>query len=129
MYLCNSYPIKWIEFKIQKYGFGFEINPFNWIKSNMNLKNYKLNLVIWIFFLPLLTLLISNSVWQIHHFRNLVTKHYGPLRVFKRVRKMAYKLELSIGTQIYDVFHVSLPKKHHRTHAILQEFPVYNEED
>jgi len=33
--ISNPYPIKWIGFKIQKYGFGFEINPFKWIKTNM----------------------------------------------------------------------------------------------
>jgi len=33
----NSYPIKWIGYKIQKYGFGFEINPFKWIKTNMDI--------------------------------------------------------------------------------------------
>jgi len=30
--ISNPYPIKWIEFKIQKYGFGFEINPLNGLK-------------------------------------------------------------------------------------------------
>jgi len=40
------YPIKWIGFKIQKYRFGFEINPFKWIKTNINLNNYELNFVI-----------------------------------------------------------------------------------
>jgi len=34
---------------IQKYGFGFEINPFKLIKSNMNLDNYWLDFAIWIF--------------------------------------------------------------------------------
>jgi len=38
--ISNRYPIKWIGFKIQKYGFGFEINPFKWIKTNMDLDNY-----------------------------------------------------------------------------------------
>jgi len=37
--VSNPYPIKWIGFKIQKYGFGFEINPFKWIKTNMDLDN------------------------------------------------------------------------------------------
>jgi len=35
--ICNPYPIKWTGLKIQKYEFGFEINPFKWIKSNMDL--------------------------------------------------------------------------------------------
>jgi len=48
----NPYPIKWIGLKIQKYGFRFEINPFKWIKSNMVLDNYRLDLAIWIFCPP-----------------------------------------------------------------------------
>jgi len=40
--IYNPYPIKWIGLKIQKDGFGFEINPFKWIKSNMDLDNYGL---------------------------------------------------------------------------------------
>ena len=51
--ISNPYPIKWIGFKIQKYGFGFEINPFKWIKTNMDLDNYGLDFVIWIFCPPL----------------------------------------------------------------------------
>jgi len=50
--ISNPYPIKWIGFKIQKYGFGFKINPFKWIKTNMDLDHYGLNFVIWIFFHP-----------------------------------------------------------------------------
>jgi len=52
--ISNPYPIKWIGFKIQIYGFGFEINPFKWIKTNMDMDNYGLNFVIWIFCPPLL---------------------------------------------------------------------------
>jgi len=52
--VVNPYPIKWIGLKIQNYGFGFEINSFKWIKSNMNLDNYELDLVIWIFCSPLM---------------------------------------------------------------------------
>jgi len=51
--ISNPYPIKWIGFEIQKYGFGFEINPFKWIKTNMDLENYGLDFVIWIFCPPL----------------------------------------------------------------------------
>ena len=53
--ISNPYPIKWIGLKIQKYGFGFETNPFKLIKSNMDFNNYDLDLAIWIF-LPTLTL-------------------------------------------------------------------------
>jgi len=52
--ISNPYPIKWIGLKIQKYEFGFEINTFKWIKSNMDLDNYKLDLAIWIFCPPIL---------------------------------------------------------------------------
>jgi len=45
-YVSNPYPIKWIEIKIQKYGFGFKINPFKLIKSNMILDNYELDFTI-----------------------------------------------------------------------------------
>jgi len=51
--ISNPYPIKWIGFKIQKYGFGFEINPFKWIKTNVDMDNYGLDFVIWIFCPPL----------------------------------------------------------------------------
>jgi len=58
--ISNPYPIKWIGFKIQKYGFGLKINPFKWIKTNMDLDPYGLDLdpygldlVIWIFCPPL----------------------------------------------------------------------------
>jgi len=44
--ISNSYPIKWIGFKIQKYGFGFKINSFKWIKTNMDLDHYGLDFVI-----------------------------------------------------------------------------------
>jgi len=53
--ISNPYPIKCIGFEIQKYGFGFEINPFKWIKTNMDLENYGLDFVIWIFSHPYLS--------------------------------------------------------------------------
>jgi len=53
--ISNPYPIKWIGFKIQKYRFGFEINPFQLIKTNMDLDNYGLDFVIWIFCPPLIS--------------------------------------------------------------------------
>jgi len=53
-FISNPYPIKWIGFKIQKYGFGFEINLFKWIKTNMDLDIYGLDFVIWIFSHPYL---------------------------------------------------------------------------
>jgi len=32
---------------------GFKINPFKWIKTNMDLDHYGLDFVIWIFYPPL----------------------------------------------------------------------------
>jgi len=42
-----------IQPKIQKYEFGFETNPFKLIKTNIDLDNYGLDFVIWIFSPPL----------------------------------------------------------------------------
>jgi len=50
--IYNPYAIKLIGFKIQKYEFGFKINPFKWIKTNMDMDNYGLDFVIWIFVHP-----------------------------------------------------------------------------
>jgi len=48
--ISNPYPIKWIKFKIQNYGFGFKINPFKWITTNRDLDNNELDFAIWIFY-------------------------------------------------------------------------------
>jgi len=51
--VSNPYPIKWIGFKIQKYGFEFKINPFKWIKTNIDLDPIWIGLCNLDFFPPL----------------------------------------------------------------------------
>ena len=63
-----------------------------------------------------------------HAFHKLVARYYGPFKVLKRIRKVAYKLELPTRTKMHDVFHVSLLKKHHGAHTVSTDLPVYNEE-
>jgi len=70
--ISNPYPIKWIWFKIQKYEFGFEINPFKWIKTNMDMDNYELDFVVWIFCPPLDTNIRVETAWEI--FKILISK-------------------------------------------------------
>jgi hypothetical protein len=47
-----------------------------------------------------------------HRCLKLHPKFYGPFRVLERVGKAAYKLLLSDGCQIHNIFHVSQLKKH-----------------
>jgi len=61
-------------------------------------------------------------------FHKLVASYYGPFKVFERIGKVAYKLELQPRTKIHDVFHVSLLKQHHGKHNVSKDLPVYNED-
>ena len=45
--------------------------------------------------------------------KRLVHRYEGPFRVFKRVSKVAYKLELSPKLKAHLVFHVSMFKSFH----------------
>jgi len=82
-------------------------------------KDFKCGDLVYLKIQPYKQLTVAN-----HAFHKLVARYYGPFKVLKRIRKVAYKLELPTRTKMHDVFHVSLLKKHHGAHTVSTDLPV-----
>jgi len=60
---------------------------------------------------------------MLQHYHKLVAKYYGPYVVIKRIREVAYKLNLPSSPNIHPVFHVSLLKKSMRNKVVHKSLP------
>ena len=86
----------------------------------MDLDNYGLDFVIWIFCPPLVgdQVLVKLQPYRQVTTRNyqlskLAQRFYGPFRIVKQIGEVAFELELPPGVQIHSIFHVSKLKLFH----------------
>ncbi|XP_070020956.1 uncharacterized protein LOC142178442 [Nicotiana tabacum] len=53
----------------------------------------------------------------------LCAKYYGPYKIEQKIRSIAYRLQLSLKSQIHPVFHVSQPKRRIGSTIVLAQQP------